>query len=92
MGAPSVGPVKNIANAVKLAESGMRGYTAIQEMGMSTPPITGDEQAEPEEGVEKVFLVERRAVTFDAIEALNDQMNLQYGVNVTNSVVSKQSL
>jgi hypothetical protein len=91
MSAPSVGPVQNVSNFVKLAESGYRGYMAVDAVGTKTPTSpTAEEQAVPEDGVESVFLLETRTVAFDAIEALNEKMNLQYGMHATQGVLQKQ--
>ena len=91
MSAPSVGPVQNVTNFIKLAESGYRGYMAVDAVGTKTPTSpTAEEQAVPEDGVESVFLLETRTVAFDAIEALNEKMNLQYGMHATQGVLQKQ--
>ncbi len=91
MSAPSVGPVQNVTNFIKLAESGYRGYMMVDAVGTKTPTSpTAEEQAVPEDGVESVFLLETRTVAFDAIEALNEKMNLQYGMHATQGVLQKQ--
>jgi hypothetical protein len=91
MSAPSVSPVQNVTNFVKLAESGYRGYMMVDAVGTKTPTSpTAEEQAVPEDGVESVFLLETRTVAFDAIEALNEKMNLQYGMHATQGVLQKQ--
>lgn len=90
--APSVGPVQNVTNFVTMAESGFRAYMAINAIGTHTDSTGSAEQAIPENGVESVFLLESRTVSFDAIEALDHRMLLEYGVNRTNAIKQNQYL
>jgi hypothetical protein len=90
--APSVGPVQNITNFVNMAASGYRGYMAIDSVGTKTATEGAKDQAVPEDGIESVYLLETRTVAFDAIEALDEKMQMEYGLNKTDGIKQKQYL
>lgn len=88
----AVTPVQNVTGAINLANQGAAGYFAVDNLGNHTKSPTAAEQAIPEDGIEAVYIMQERSVSFDAQEALDNKLRTQFGVEATNMIVAKQSL